>query len=538
MRSIERRGACAVNAPLRSHLEVSPAGPVQRDTSGVTRLVPALLAAALIIAVYWSTASSIIAIWIRSETFAHGFLVVPLCLWLAWGRRARLAVTPVKPWWPGLALIAAAGALWLVTAVGDVLVVRQFALVFLLQATIVTIVGLRMARELALPLAFLLFAVPAGEILVPTLIDWTADFTVMALRGSGVPVLREGNHFIIPSGAWSVVEACSGVRYLIASFMVGVIYAAVAYRSAKRRALFIAAAILLPIVANWLRAYAIVMIGHLSDNRLAVGVDHLVYGWVFFGVVMLLLFWVGSFWQESPATQPQSASSSLLASGPAPAQPRRMIVAASFAAVATALFWGPVAASLEPRHDARSVELPLLGGSEGWRPVAGTLAHWKPRYQGYAAEATQVFAKGNTKVGLYIAYYVDQRKGRELVTSGNLLNSREDWNWKQVARRADRLAWLGDDLPVERHELASKAMRLDVLPFFWVDGHVTANEYAAKALVAWAKLTGRGDDAALITAYTPIVASPAESRAALHEFVAAMAPDLRRALTSTRRSLQ
>ncbi len=42
----------------------------------------------------------------------------------------------------------------------------------------------------------------------------------------------------------------------------------------------------------------IVMIGHLSDNRLAVGVDHLIYGWVFFGVVMLLLFWIGSFWQE------------------------------------------------------------------------------------------------------------------------------------------------------------------------------------------------------------------------------------------------
>ena len=56
----------------------------------------------------------------------------------------------------------------------------------------------------------------------------------------------------------------------------------------------------MPIVANWLRAYMIVMIGHLSNNKLAVGVDHIIYGWVFFGLVMLLLFWVGSFWQESP----------------------------------------------------------------------------------------------------------------------------------------------------------------------------------------------------------------------------------------------
>ena len=54
--------------------------------------------------------------------------------------------------------------------------------------------------------------------------------------------------------------------------------------------MFIAASIVVPIVANWLRAYMIVMIGHLSNNKYAVGVDHLIYGWVFFGVVMMLLF--------------------------------------------------------------------------------------------------------------------------------------------------------------------------------------------------------------------------------------------------------
>src|SRR5207302_5055454 len=111
----------------------------------------------------------------------------------------------------------------------------QFALAFMLQAAIVTVVGLQAARVLAFALAFLLFAVPSGEFLVPTLMDWTADFTVSALRLSGVPVYREANHFIIPSGVWSVVEACSGIRYIIASVMVGTIFAAVAYRSTRRR---------------------------------------------------------------------------------------------------------------------------------------------------------------------------------------------------------------------------------------------------------------------------------------------------------------
>ena len=83
-----------------------------------------------------------------------------------------------------------------------------------------------------------------------------------------------------------MVEACSGLRYLIASLMIGVLYAAISYRSAWRRAAFIAASILVPLLANWLRAYMIVMLGHLSNNTIAVGVDHLIYGWLFFGIVM------------------------------------------------------------------------------------------------------------------------------------------------------------------------------------------------------------------------------------------------------------
>src|SRR6266496_3021422 len=276
-----------------------------------------------ILGLFWQTTASIVAIWWRSETFAHGFVVVPICLWLTWRRRETLALIAAKPWWPGLAFVFLAGALWLVMGVADVLGVKQFALAFMIQAAIITVLGTGVARALAFPLAFLLFAIPAGEILVPVLMDWTADFTVNALRWSGVPVYREANHLTIPSGRWSIVEACSGIRYIIASFMVGTLYAAIAYRSTRRRVMFIAASIVVPIVANWVRAYMIVMIGHLSNNRYAVGVDHLIYGWIFFGVVMVLLFWVGSFWQEDPAPTRSAAVSSTwlsssIASDPAP----------------------------------------------------------------------------------------------------------------------------------------------------------------------------------------------------------------------------
>src|SRR5262249_51201448 len=132
----------------------------------------------------------------------------------------------------------------------------------------------------------------------PPLMEQTANFTIGALRLSGIPVYREGLFFTVPSGSWSVVEACSGLRYLMASLTLGFLYAYLTYRTLYRRIAFIAPSIVVPLVASWIRAYMIVMIGHLSHMELAVGVDHLLYGWLFFGIVIAILFWAGSHWRE------------------------------------------------------------------------------------------------------------------------------------------------------------------------------------------------------------------------------------------------
>ena len=148
------------------------------------------------------------------------------------------------------------------------------------------------------PLLFLFFAVPMGEDLTPPMMEFTATFTVEALKLSGIPVYRDGLWFSLPSGNWSVVEACSGVRYLIAAFTLGFVYAYITYHTLWKRVLFVILSVVVPILANGLRAYMIVMIGHLSKMEYATGVDHLIYGWIFFGVVMFVLFWIGSYWQE------------------------------------------------------------------------------------------------------------------------------------------------------------------------------------------------------------------------------------------------
>ena len=252
----------------------------------------------MVLAIFWPTTASMIEIWRRSETFQHCFAVIPIVLWLVWGERMRLAAAPMQPFWPGLVLIALLGLAWLLGVLGAAQVVSHFALIGLIGAVVLTTFGTAWARILWFPLLFLFFAVPFGEALVPRLMDWTAEVTIWALRLTGVPVYREGVHFVIPTGQWSVIEACSGIKFLIASIMAGSLYAWLMYRSPGRRIAFVAASIVVPLLANWLRAYSIVMIGHLSNNRLMTNDDHIVFGWVLFGAIMLLMYWLGTRWRE------------------------------------------------------------------------------------------------------------------------------------------------------------------------------------------------------------------------------------------------
>ena len=298
-----------------------------------------LLLLAWVLAVYGQTTWSMVTIWERSETFAHGFVVVPIVLYLLWRNRAAIDAIAPRPWLPALGGIALLGALWLVASRLRVNSVAQFAMVAMIPLSVWAVLGTAAVRVLAFPLAFLFFAVPVGEFMMPQLIEWTADVTVAALRATGVPVYREGTFFTIPTGRWSVVEACSGLRYLIASLMVGCLYAYLSFRSPVRRAIFVACAIAVPIVANWIRAYGIVMLGHLSQNRIAVGADHLLYGWLFFGIVMVLLFWIGSRWREdlAPAHHREVSAAAFAArrSGPraqpgARGHPRRHLGVSAF----------------------------------------------------------------------------------------------------------------------------------------------------------------------------------------------------------------
>jgi exosortase A len=247
-----------------------------------------------IVAFFWDTFAAMAAVWSNSENFSHGWLIAPISLWLIWQQRNALKSIrwEVSIW--GLFALAICAAMWLSGELARVSVVKQIAAVLAIPSAVLLFAGWGVFRVLQFPLLFLITMVPGGEGLTPMLMEHTASVLVWAVQATGIPIYREGMHFSLPTGRWSVVEACSGLRYVIAASILALLFVYLNFSSWKRKLFFIVACLVLSVLANWMRAYMIVMVGHLSHMRYGVGDDHVIYGWVFFGIVMALIFWVGS----------------------------------------------------------------------------------------------------------------------------------------------------------------------------------------------------------------------------------------------------
>ncbi|WP_394778179.1 exosortase A [Undibacterium sp.] len=465
---------------------------------------------------YFSTAQSIVDIWNSSETFAHGYIIAPISLILIWLRRKSLEQMTPHPYWPALIALLACGAAWLLADIGEVQVIKQYSFVAMFPLAAVVLLGRRISWAMAFPLFFVLLAVPFGEAFINPLIDFTADFTVLAVQATGIPVLRDGSSFSMPSGNWSVVEACSGVRYLISSFTLGCLYAYLTYRSLKRQLAFVALSIVVPIIANGMRAYMIVMIGHLSGMTLAVGVDHIIYGWLFFGLVMFIMFWIGSFWREDKdaVVTPQEQQQAALESPPvAPAK----ILTAAVAVVICIGIW-PAYASYVHRASINPAPVELSSLHTSWQDTS-SFTTWRPHFLPASAELDKSYQQGPQKVNLLLKYYRNQTRETALISSVNIMVPDRDDNWVKTnfSERQENVA--NRTLTVRETQLKGPSGPMVVWHWYWLAGRYTANNYLGKVLQTKEKMLMNGDDGASIIVYAPFTENPEEARVALRNFL-------------------
>ncbi len=496
------------------------------DTAWTFHALVALFLALIILLAYHSVVRFTVETWLGNQTYMHGFFIPVISGWLIW--RERDSLKPVVPCiaWPPLMLLFLAGIGWELGYQSGSMVVQQYSVVAMIVLAAWIILGNAVFRTLRFPLLFLFFAVPFGEALIPAMIQFTANFTVDALAFTGIPVYRDGNFISIPSGNWSVIEACSGLRYFVASVTLGVLYAHLAYRSLTKKFLFVLAALLVPIFANGARAYLIVMIGHLSNMTLAVGIDHLIYGWIFFGIVMLLLFWVGSWFQERPA--PQTAAANRI---PAPRLPTGTFSAGKLVLAAAAILTLTTAPAGYAQFVGQRLNQPARialappPSTGGWQPSVLSLHDLHPHYLGSVAQFAQNYSSRGKRIFLYTAYYRQQHPGTELITINNKLVTSNDPVWQQTLSTKRDIPIQGGIIPVTEEKLISGNRKLLVWEWYWIDGRRINNPYIAKLLEAKSKLWNHQDDAAVVVIATPYL-DRADAERNLRDFLQKMLPGI------------
>lgn len=234
-----------------------------------------------------------IRIWIDSTAYNHCFLVIPIVGYLIWERRGDLSGLAAAPA-PLAALLGIPLALmWLMSERLGIMEGRQIAVVGFVEVLFLAVFGWRLWWALSGPLLYLFFLVPFGEFLVPRLQDVTTIFIRHGLEFLQIPAYIDGYTIEIPAGVFYVAEACAGLRFLIASIAFGCLYALMMYRSPGRRAAFMIVSIVIPVIANGFRALGIVVLGNVLGSAQAAATDHVLYGWVFFSLVILLLIALG-----------------------------------------------------------------------------------------------------------------------------------------------------------------------------------------------------------------------------------------------------
>jgi exosortase A len=444
------------------------------------------------VAVFSPTWLAMANMWASTEDFSHGFLIPLISGWLVYRLLGSLPAPSKSGRILGLVCVALSLFTWIAGEVAGVGLVSKFGVIALVPSAFIALYGRRAAWILFFPLAFLFFMLPIGAGLTPLLMEWTADATIWALKISGIPVFRKGLFFELPTGNWSVVEACSGLRYLIAAIVLSTLFAYLNFTNWRPRLMFVVLASIIALVSNWLRAYLIVLLGHFSGMKIGVGDDHVVYGWVFFGVTMFAVFWLGMRWKD-PSTGPVHAV--------------RPNEAAPVKFSPTGLAWACVILGLMifanailgyrgqtlPRQDLDSLGIRTL------EVVPEQQAWFQPNVKGTRWQGTRR-AEG---LPVHLSYFANQITDFEMIQHGNVIISSTGEN---------SIRKLAGPTLITGPEASDRALKIDfergnqrysLAYWYTVCGNHTTSQYLAKGYQLKAFVQGCGDHSAISVVYWP-----------------------------------
>ncbi|GAB5415428.1 MAG: hypothetical protein Cons2KO_30310 [Congregibacter sp.] len=225
------------------------------------------------------------------------------------------------------------------------------------------------------------------------------------------------------------------------------------------------------------------MIGHMSSMKYAVGADHLLYGWVFFGLVMFSLFWIGGLWADPAESEVVPRSEAHKSGQPAPLF--------GLSALAFLLLLNIVVATAKDKGKILSFEqqLAVPASGSGWelsRDEQATEVSWTPILTNPDRVLSVNYQRDDERVGLNVAYFHWQREGAEAISSLNRLSDPYEGDWKLTAQRTvDHRGQF-----IVETELLNGNQKILVWSAYLVNNQVIASPLRAKIQQIFAVLSG------------------------------------------------
>jgi len=420
----------------------------------------------------WQGLRTVIEIWYGNEIFNHGFFIVPGAFYLIYLKRHALLAQPIYTAPLAFIVIVPSILLYVVGLAGDIQLFLHAATFTLLPALIWLMIGTKAATTILFPLVFMLFSIPVGEQLIPYLQKIAADGSVALLQLTEVPLFRSGLYIEIPQGRFLVAEACSGVSFFIASFVIGSLYAYLNLESAKRRATFVAISLIFPILANIVRVYGIILIAYWTDMEHAAGADHLIYGWFFFAFVILCLLGIGELMRESVQSKKQSIKPSVSAYSKTQLSVVTVILVCGV--IWNALISQSQNSNIQP-------ELPTL---KHLRDNSCGAFYWQPLMQKPNSETQFGLINTDCSVSIYSAWFSEV--DNELVSSLNRLFDPEKWSAESY-----------DSLRVSSRQVSiislttPNAAKVELAYWYVVNSKVFTSATKVKLYQTWLRMVGR-----------------------------------------------
>ena len=481
--------------------------------------------------------------WISSDDYSHGILVPVISLFLVWQARHHMVAVGIEHSWWGLAIVSVGLLIYGVGELATLYVMQHFSLWIVLVGLVIGAIGLRAAREIMFPLAYLLTTIPLPNFLYAGLSSrlqlWSSALGIGCLQLVGVMAFREGNVIDLGPVQLQVVEACSGIRYLFPLTTLALLCAYLFKDRMWKRIVLVFSSIPISIFVNGFRIGVIGVLVEWSGQGAAEGFSHLFEGAVLFmaslGLLILEMWMLArvqpianrqSFFEMFRWADRLPVSSSVSAPTALPA--------AYFCSVALLVPVVFASTLLEGRKEiapprAAFIDFPMQ--LNGW---SGTALALEKQYIDALRFDDYVLADyrshNGESVAFYVAYYQSQRKGQSAHSPQSCLPG-GGWEISSITRM-DVTAGTGmvQPLPINRVVIQKSREKQVVWYWFKQRDRILNNEYLVKFYLLWDALSRGRTDGALVRMSSGVGLGETEDVVdqRLHRLLSAVGPKLNR----------